>query len=380
MKKNLFLALAFSLAGSLALAQESNTPKDPTQQSNPAAQTKPDDKSTTPAQESTGAQSANTESNSKTTDSSSQETAASGTKAKASDRELDQQLHDKFAADPAFSAVHVQVKQGAVTLAGHVDSKENVAKAKELAESVDGVTSVHNHLKVASPSAAASETNANGSSDAKSTTPDLKPNVAGDQGVNPNSTGSIGKDASSANQQVSTGGNTSTTPTTNASGSTVPSNSGSIAGNTSAASGTQSGLPASDQSAAQSSSPDSTTLQSTIQEKLKNEPMLSSSSVNVNVTDSTIELSGSVSTGKEKTTAERIAQSYAGNRKVVDRITVTSNGNAASPSSSNSGSGQATPPQPDNGSTPTSANPSSTNGTPPTTQTPPTPEQSTTPK
>lgn len=381
MKKNLFLALAFSLAGSLALAQESNTPKDPTQQSNPAAQTKPDDKSTTPAQESTGAQSANTESNSKTTDSSSQETAASGTKAKASDRELDQQLHDKFAADPAFSAVRVQVKQGAVTLAGHVDSKENVAKAKELAESVDGVTSVHNHLKVASPSAAASETNANGSSDAKSTTPDLKPNVAGDQGVNPNSTGSIGKDASSANQQVSTGGNTSTTPTTNASGSTVPSNSGSIAGNTSAASGTQSGsLPASDQSAAQSSSPDSTTLQSTIQEKLKNEPMLSSSSVNVNVTDSTIELSGSVATGKEKTTAERIAQSYAGNRKVVDRITVTGNGNAASPSSSNSGSGQATPPQPDNGSTPTSANPSSTNGTPPTTQTPPTPEQSTTPK
>jgi osmotically-inducible protein OsmY len=371
MKKNLFLALAFSLAGSLALAQESNTPKDPTQQSNPAAQTKPDDKSTTPAQESTGAQSANTESNSKTTDSSSQETAASGTKAKASDRELDQQLHDKFAADPAFSAVRVQVKQGAVTLAGHVDSKENVAKAKELAESVDGVTSVHNHLKVASPSAAATEANANGSSDAKSTTPDLKPNVAGDQGINGKSTGSIGKDASSANQEVSAGGNNSTTPTTNASGSAVPSNAGSIAGNTSGASGTQSGtLPASDQSA---SSSDSTTLQSTIQEKLKNEPMLSSSSVNVNVTDSTIELSGSVATGKEKTTAERIAQSYAGNRKVVDRITVTGNGNA-------SPTGQATPPQPDNGSTPTSANPSSTNGTPPTTQTPSTPEQSTTPK
>ena len=58
----------------------------------------------------------------------------------------------------------------------------------------------------------------------------------------------------------------------------------------------------------------------------------------MNVTDSAIELSGTVSTGKEKQTAERIAQSYAGNRKVVDRITVTGKGNE-------SPSGQATPVQ-----------------------------------
>src|SRR5439155_17766469 len=116
----------------------------------------------------------------------------------------------------------------------------------------------------------------------------------------------------------------------------------SIAGNTSAASGTQtssgttspsasaskqsspstsgsSSLPASDQNPSSgassmpqsSASGDSATLQTTIQDKLKNEPLLSSSNVNVNVTDSAIELSGTVATGKEKQTAERIAQSYA---------------------------------------------------------------------
>jgi osmotically-inducible protein OsmY len=305
---------------------------------------------------------------------------------------LSRQLHDKFASDPALANVKFRVNKGTVTLIGKVDSADEVARAKELAMSVDGVKSVRNRLKVASTSAAAtSDTHAN--SEAKNTTPDVDKNAAGEQGINPNASGSPGKDASGTSASTSTGGNTSTTPTTTASGATAPSAAGSIAGNTSAASGTQtssgttapsasastqsstsasrsSGLPASDQPAAS----DSATLQTTIQDKLKSEPLLSSSTVNVNVTDSTIELSGTVSTGKEKQTAERIAQSYAGNRKVVDRITVTGNGN-----SSSSSSGQAAPVQP-NGSVPTSANPSTPSGTPPTNQTPPTPEQSAQPK
>ncbi|MFL6300106.1 MAG: BON domain-containing protein [Terriglobales bacterium] len=382
MKKNLLLAFAFALTGTFALAQESTTPKDPAQQNDPAAQTKPDDKSNTPAQDTTGAQSRNTESDSKTADSSSKD-AAEGqskiegqSKTKASNHALTQQLHDKFAADPALANVRFHVSKGVVTLVGKVDSAEQVTHAKEVAMSVDGVKTVHNRLKVASTSAAAaSDTHADTTAEQKGTTPDLKPNVAGNQGVENNSTGSPGKDASSTNPQIAAGGNNSTTPTTNASGGTVPSNSGSIAGNTAAASGTQSGtLPAGDQSAS-SFNNDSASLQSTIQDKLKSEPMLSSSSVNVNVTDATIELSGTVATGKEKQTAERIAQSYAGNRKLVNRITVSGgNGN-----SSSSSSGQATPVQPDK-SAPTSANPSSTNGNPPTNQTPATPEQSTQPK
>jgi osmotically-inducible protein OsmY len=366
MKKNLLLALAFALAGTFALAQESATPKDP-QQNDPAAQTKPDDKSNTPAQESTGAESKN--------ESSSKDAAEPQSKTKASNNSLTQQLHDKFAADPALANVKFHVSKGVVTLIGKVDSAEQVARAKEVAMSVDGVKTVRNRLKVGTTSAAAgADPHANDTAEAKSTTPDLKPNVAGTQGVENNSTGAVGKDASNANPQISAGGNNSTTPTTNASGGTVPSNAGSIAGNTEAASGTQSGtLPAGDQSSSASSGSDSASLQSTIQDKLKSEPMLSSSSVNVTVTDATIELSGSVATGKEKQTAERIAQSYAGNRKLVNRITVSGNGN------SSSSSGQATPVQPDK-SAPTSANPSSTNGNPPTNQTPSTPEQSTEPK
>jgi osmotically-inducible protein OsmY len=368
MKRNLLLAFTFALAGIFALAQESTTPKDPTQQNDPAAQTKPDDKSNTPAQTATGAESKN--------ESSSKDLAEGQSKTKASNNALTQQLHDKFAADPALANVRFHVSKGVVTLIGKVDSAEQVAHAKEVAMSVDGVKTVRNRVKVASTSAAAgSDTHADSTAGSTNTTPDLKPNVAGNQGIENNSTGSPGKDASSTNPQISAGGNNSTTPTTNASGGTVPSNAGSIAGNTSAASGTQAGtLPAGDQSASASSTSDSASLQSTIQDKLKSEPMLSSSSVNVNVTDATIELSGSVATGKEKQTAERIAQSYAGNRKLVNRITVSGNGN-----NSSSSSGQATPVQPDKAA-PTSANPSSTNGNPPTNQTPPTPEQSTEPK
>ena len=384
MKKNLFLIIAFALAATFAIAQDTTTPKDPAQQTAPAAQTKPDDKGAAPAQETIGAQSANKESSSK-------DVAEGQSKAKASTSALSRQLHDKFASDPTLANVKFRVNKGVVTLIGKVDSADEVTRAKELAMSVDGVKSVRNRLKVASTSAGAtSDTHAN--SEAKNTTPDLDKNAAGSQGVNSTETGSPAKDASGTSASTSTGGNTSSVPTTTASGNTAPSAAGSIAGNTSAVSGTQtstgttspsasastqsntsasgsSRLPASDQSPAGS---DSATLQSTIQQKFKSEPLLSSSSVNVNVTDSAIELSGTVSTGKEKQTAERIAQSYAGNRKVVDRITVTGNSNT-------SPTGQATPVQP-NGSAPTSANPSTPNGNPPTNQTPPTPEQSAQPK
>src|SRR3954453_4551341 len=145
MKKNLLLAFAFALAGTLALAQESTTPKDPTQQNDPAAQTKPDNKSNTP-QPATGAESKN--------ESSSKDAAEGQSKTKASTNALTQQLHDKFAADPALANVKFHVSKGVVTLVGKVDSAEQVAHAKEVAMSVDGVKTVRNRLKVASTSAA----------------------------------------------------------------------------------------------------------------------------------------------------------------------------------------------------------------------------------
>jgi osmotically-inducible protein OsmY len=63
-------------------------------------------------------------------------------------------------------------------------------------------------------------------------------------------------------------------------------------------------------------------LQQQIQAALKNEPTLANDNINVSVTASSIELSGAAATGKEKQTAKRIVDSYAGNRKVVNHITV----------------------------------------------------------
>jgi len=88
---------------------------------------------------------------------------------------------------------------------------------------------------------------------------------------------------------------------------------------------------------------DTATLQNQIQNALQNEPTLHNDNINVNITESTIELSGTVQTGKEKQTAQRIASSFAGNRRVRDRITVSGKGSASnsSPSSNNVGTNPA---------------------------------------
>lgn len=64
-------------------------------------------------------------------------------------------------------------------------------------------------------------------------------------------------------------------------------------------------------------------LQAQIQNALKNEPTLANDNINVSVTDNEIDLSGTVANGKAKLTAKRIAQSYAGNRKVKEHLTVS---------------------------------------------------------
>jgi hypothetical protein len=108
-----------------------------------------------------------------------------------------------------------------------------------------------------------------------------------------------------------------------------------------------------------SASAESSSLQKQIDAALKKEPTLANQNVNTVVTDTSVELSGSVSTGKEKQTAKRIAQSFAGNRRVVDRITVSGRG-------ANSSSGPSTGSSDMNHSTGTgqSNNPSSTTTTP----------------
>lgn len=67
---------------------------------------------------------------------------------------------------------------------------------------------------------------------------------------------------------------------------------------------------------------DSASLQQQLDQAYQSEPSLNGSRINVAVSDSQVQLSGSVPTNKDKITAERIAKSYAGNRKVVDKVTI----------------------------------------------------------
>jgi len=95
---------------------------------------------------------------------------------------------------------------------------------------------------------------------------------------------------------------------------------------------------------AQAGAASETDLQSKIQKALTSEPTLSSANVMVNVTSDKIELSGAVPTGKDRETAKRIAESYAGNRKVVDHMTVSGQGNTATPPNSANPNSTTTPP------------------------------------
>jgi hypothetical protein len=63
-------------------------------------------------------------------------------------------------------------------------------------------------------------------------------------------------------------------------------------------------------------------LQSQIQNALTREPTLAGESVHVAVAEDNIEMNGNVATAKEKITATRIVQSYAGNKKIVSHLTV----------------------------------------------------------
>ena len=70
-------------------------------------------------------------------------------------------------------------------------------------------------------------------------------------------------------------------------------------------------------------------LENQIQAALGKDPTLIHDSVRVAVSEDAVELTGNVATSRERLTATRIAQSYAGSKRVVSRITV-----AASPQES----------------------------------------------
>jgi BON domain len=74
-----------------------------------------------------------------------------------------------------------------------------------------------------------------------------------------------------------------------------------------------------------------TELQSQIQNALSKEPTLSGDTVNVRVTTESINITGSVASAREKLTATRIVDSYAGNRKVISHLTISDKNRNAAP-------------------------------------------------
>jgi BON domain-containing protein len=101
---------------------------------------------------------------------------------------------------------------------------------------------------------------------------------------------------------------------------------------------------------------DNAGLQSRINDALRNEPTLNASHVVANVTDTGIELTGTVGSAKDKQTAERIASSFDGNRKLTDNISVTGAGHSDlapnHPAMNNGGTGNAQNPSMENGTNP----------------------------
>jgi hypothetical protein len=77
---------------------------------------------------------------------------------------------------------------------------------------------------------------------------------------------------------------------------------------------------------APASSSSSDQVKSDIQTAFRNEPTLTSSNISVNVTDDSIELNGSAPSAKDRDEAKRIAQSFAGSRRVVDNVKVGGSG------------------------------------------------------
>src|SRR5262245_33237588 len=66
----------------------------------------------------------------------------------------------------------------------------------------------------------------------------------------------------------------------------------------------------------------SSEIQDQIQSKLNSEPGLENDRVSVNVTDAEVTVTGTVDDGTERDIALRIAKSYAGDRKIVDKLEI----------------------------------------------------------
>ncbi len=372
MKKTLHvLVIVLALATAVALAQTSYGGRSP-QTQNPTANPNPNPSIPTEGTATTPA---------------SQDTSKKQDKNKAmvDDATLNTQIKEQLAGDPAMKNVQVTVNNGVVNLEGAVASKADKKRAKQMAAAIPGVRKVHDKLTVNANATATPGSNepatagvgtsgASGSmagnAGASSTTPQT-PSASTSGTTTSREPGAAasgmpqGDVSAGANTGVGTTGTqtqagagaSATTPSTTpqsstnggATSSTLPQSSAETGAATTGTTGTGADM--------------SNDLQKQIQTALKHEPTLANDNLNAVVAGDTIDLSGTVASGKERQTALRIAQSFAGNRRVVDHLTVAGQGPGASmggPTSNQAGAGMSNP----------SATPSNPNASPESTNNP----------
>ena len=258
-----------------------------------------------------------------------------------SDADLKQQVNQKFGTDAALRYILVEVQNGNVTLSGTVPSKADRKRAVHLAKLVPGVHKVHDSLTV---DANASSSGDNEPTNAHNIPPKPKTTAAARPRMKP---GSVSRPATQNEKAVASSDPANENPATGEAhlgtsagvggGISGAAASASLSANSNSAAADPGGVTRSTGTTTDFSAvpvplmrplANTTTLKGQIENALRNDAQVGSSKLNVNVTDTTIELSGNVPTGKERTAAYRIVQSFAFNRRVQDRMTVTGRGNA----------------------------------------------------
>jgi osmotically-inducible protein OsmY len=311
-KHSLLLTLGLALATSYGLAQ--------TGQAGSQAGQYPSSQSPTTQHPSTQAPQTSTTPDQGQTTGPEQTQASPSSEASAPDNDtLAQQVQQKLSTEPALKNVQVEAKKGVVTLSGSVASKADRKQAEELAKSVPGVKKVHAKLKV-NPNAAATSSGA-----AETPVPSAAGSEAGNTSAQAgvqqgnqepgNMTGSAQGENQQQGAQSSSG-----QAGVNAQAQQSPGAAQTEPGQTQPGM-TQQGVETNNQ---MGTAQNANQIQSEIQNALSQQGTLSGSNIQVNVTDTDVELTGTVATPDQKQTAERIAGSYAGSRRVVNHITVTS--------------------------------------------------------
>jgi osmotically-inducible protein OsmY len=245
--------------------------------------------------------------------------AQAATQSGVTDATLQSNVQGKLATDAAFKSVVISVRSGVVDLTGTVPSEPDQKRAKEMASEVPGVKNVTDHLSIGEVGAGAASTA--GTAVPQTAQSETSKNTAGSIAGNAGAIGTTTGDTKPTNPAVTTQ-------------SAAENNAGT---STQDAAAQKQNLTNSANGLGMTPDVDSNTLRSQIDSALKSDPTLGNAQLSVDVNATQITLSGSVPSGKEKQTAVRIAQSYAGNRRVSDKVTLA---------------GKQTPPQTQNSQNP----------------------------